>query len=255
MSQYYRGRRSKNIYDPNSSEPFVLSRSKIDSFLNCPRCFYIDRRLGVGTPPGYPFALNSAVDHLLKQEFDIYRAEGTKHPLLEKYNVDAKPAKREELDEWRENFKGVRYHHKPTNFIITGAIDDLWIDGKGDYVVVDYKATSKDEEIVELNKDWQDSYKWQMEIYQWLLRNNGLPVSDVGYFVYCNGRTDLKAFDGKIEFDVTLIPYKGSDDWIESVLYRAKETLDSDYLPKSSPECDFCLYRKEVDNVLKELDF
>ena len=85
MSEYYNSQRIKGLYDPKSSEPFKLSRSKIDLFLECPRCFYFDRRLGVGRPPGFPFALNSAVDHLLKLEFDIHRKDGTKHPLIEKY--------------------------------------------------------------------------------------------------------------------------------------------------------------------------
>ncbi|MEK7077575.1 MAG: hypothetical protein AAB928_00560, partial [Patescibacteria group bacterium] len=70
MSQYYNPRRSRNLFNPDSKTPFRLSRSKIDLFLNCPRCFYLDRRLGVAQPPGYPFALNSAVDKLLKKEFD-----------------------------------------------------------------------------------------------------------------------------------------------------------------------------------------
>jgi len=46
---------------------------------------------------------------------------------------------------------------------------------------------------VTLDAEWQDGYKRQMEIYQWLLRQNGLKVSDTGYFVYCNGKTDRKA--------------------------------------------------------------
>jgi CRISPR/Cas system-associated exonuclease Cas4 (RecB family) len=251
MSKYYQGKRSRNIYNPKDSEPFKISRSKIDLFLNCPYCFYMDRRLGVGTPPGFPFSLNSAVDKLLKQEFDIYRAKEERHPLLEKFGVDAIPAKRKEIDAWRENFVGVQFYHQPTNFIITGAIDDLWIDKNGKYIVVDYKSTSKDGEITELNEDWQDGYKRQMEIYQWLLRKNGLDVSDTGYFVYCNGKTDEIAFDGKIEFDINLIPYTGKDDWIESVLSEMKETLDSNEIPKSSPECDFCLYRREVEKAIK----
>ena len=61
MSQYYNSQRTKGLYTPNASEPFKLSRSKIDLFLSCPRCFYFDRKLGVGRPPGFPFALNSAV--------------------------------------------------------------------------------------------------------------------------------------------------------------------------------------------------
>lgn len=252
MSQYYNGKRTRNLYDSKSKEPFKISRSKIDLFLNCPLCFYIDRKLGVGTPPGFPFAINSAVDKLLKQEFDLHRKLQTKHPLLEKYGVDAVPAQRAEIDEWRENFKGVQFYHQPTNLIITGAIDDLWIDKNGEYIVVDYKATSKEEEITSLDKDWQDSYKRQMEVYQWLLRKNNLQVSNIGYFVYCNGRTDVQAFDGKIEFDVTLIPYNGNDLWVEDTIYKIKNVLDQEKPPESSLECDFCRYRREVEGVMKD---
>lgn len=71
MSQYYNPIRTRNLYDKNSKTLFRLSRSKIDLFLECPRCFYLDRKLGVARPPGFPFSLNSAVDKLLKKEFDI----------------------------------------------------------------------------------------------------------------------------------------------------------------------------------------
>ncbi len=250
MSEYYNSQRTKNLYNPNSAEAFKLSRSKLELFTDCPRCFYLDRRLGVGRPPGFPFALNSAVDCLLKKEFDIHRAKGEKHPLIEKYDVDARPVEHAELDIWRENFKGVQFLHKPTNLLITGAIDDLWINEKGEYIVVDYKSTSKDEEITELNKEWQDGYKRQMEIYQWLLRQNGLKVSDTGYFVYCNGCTDREVFDAKLEFDLTLIPYKGNDSWIEKTIKDAKNCLDSSSIPSANPDCDYCSYINAVKKVI-----
>jgi CRISPR/Cas system-associated exonuclease Cas4 (RecB family) len=242
MSHYYNSQRVKNLYNPNSSEPFKLSRSKIDLFSECPRCFYFDRKLGVNRPPGFPFALNSAVDVLLKQEFDIYRANGRKHPLIEKYGVDAQPVPHEDLDKWRNNFTGIQYLHRPTNLLLSGAIDDLWENSKGEYIVVDYKSTAKKEEITELNKDWQNSYKRQMEVYQWLLRRNGYKVSDTGYFVYCNGRADRKAFDGKLEFDVTLIPYDGDDSWVEKTITEIHNCLNSDRIPAADPDCDYCSY-------------
>ncbi len=252
MSEYYNGRRSRNIYNEIDKNPFKISRSKIDLFLDCPRCFYIDRKLGIGRPPGFPFAINSAVDKLLKKEFDFHRENKTKHPLLEKYDIDAIPAQREEIEEWRENFKGVQFYHEPTNFIITGAIDDLWINTKDEYIVVDYKATSKEEKITELNKKWQDSYKRQMEVYQWLLEKNGLVVSSVGYFVYCNGRTNVEKFDEKIEFDVTLIAYKGDSSWVEDTLFEIKKSLAQKNVPQASACCDYCLYREEVNKALLE---
>jgi len=248
MSQYYTSQRVKGLYDPKSSEPFKLSRSKIDLFLQCPRCFYYDRKLGVGRPPGFPFALNSAVDHLLKLEFDIHRANGTKHPLIEKYGVDARPVPHDDLDKWRHNFTGIQYLHAPTNLLVFGAIDDLWQNSKGEYIVVDYKATSKSEAITELNKEWHDGYKRQMEFYQWLLRQNGYNVSSTGYFVYCNGQMDRKAFDGKLEFDITLIPYTGNDSWVEKTIIEAHKCLNDDKIPEANSDCDYCSYIRTINS-------
>ncbi len=77
-------------------------------------------------------------------------------------------------------------------------------------MVVDYKATSSEEKPT-LDAEYRQSYKRQMEVYQWLLRQNGYKVSNTGYFVYANGRKDLAAFDGKLEFDVDLLSYTGED--------------------------------------------
>ncbi len=223
-----------------------MSRSKIDLSLECPRCFYYDCKLGVGRPPGFPFALNSAVDHLLKKEFDAHRANGTKHPLIEKYGVDARPVAHDDLEKWRHNLTGVQYLHQPTNFLVFGAIDDLWQSPNGEYIVVDYKATSKNEDITELNKDWQIGYKRQMEVYQWLLRRNGLKVSNTGCFVYCNGQTDRKVFDAKLEFNITLIPYTGNDSWVEKAIMDAHKCLNNDTIPASKPDCDYCRYVETI---------
>jgi len=249
MGTAYNPRRKRFLYDPASDKPYRVSRSKIDRFVECPRCFYIDRRLGTDRPPGFPFNINSAVDKLLKTEFDGHRAAATQHPLQAEYGLDAIPAAREELDEWRENFKGVQYHHGPTNLIITGAIDDLWVDSKGEYIVVDYKATAKKEPVTSLDAAWMDGYKRQMEIYQWLLRRNGLIVSDTGYFVYCTGRPDAAAFDAKIEFDVHLIPYEGDDSWVEQTIFDIHACLGQDRIPPPGRGCDYCGYVHAVNAV------
>jgi RecB family exonuclease len=164
------------------------------------------------------------------------------------YGIDAVPFVHKDLNKWRENFVGVQYTHPQTNFIITGAVDDIWINPHDELIVVDYKATSKDTEV-NIDAAWQDSYKRQMEIYQWLLRKNSFTVSDTGYFVYCNARKDARAFDGKLEFDIKLIPYTGNDGWIEDVLEDIKTTLDSDALPAPSVDCEYCAYREAARKV------
>jgi len=249
MSQYYNARRQKNIFDPASPQPFKVSRTKIDLFLECPRCFYLDRRLGVGRPPGFPFSLNSAVDRLLKKEFDVHRAKQTRHPLMKAYKIKAVPFQHDNMNVWRENFVGVQYLHEPTNLLIFGAVDDIWEGETGELFVVDYKATSKDGEVT-LDAEWQDGYKRQMEVYQWLLRHNGFEVSHTGYFVYCNGNADKEAFDGRLEFDIKLIPYVGNDLWIEKTLLKLNSCLRSDTLPDSSKECDYCAYRKGAQECI-----
>ena len=249
MSQYYTPKRLRNLYDPNSIESFRLSRSRIDNFINCPRCFYLDRRLGIAQPPGFPFSLNSAVDKLLKKEFDIHRAKGTRHPLMENYGVDAKPLAHEKIDEWRDSMRrGIRVQIAGTNVIVTGGVDDVWVNPEGEFIIVDYKATSKEEEVT-IDADWQIGYKRQMEIYQWLFRKNGYMVSDTGYFVYCNGNADREAFDARLEFDIKLIPYIGNDNWVEETIQKAIECLKNDVIPAPGADCDYCKYRKAVQAV------
>ena len=235
-------RRQRNIYTPGADKVVKISRTKIDDYIKCPRCFYIDRKLGINKPKTYPLSLNIAVDKLLKKEFDYYRERGTPHPIMQEYAVDAVPFQHEDLDIWRENFKGLQHYHKPTHFTLTGAIDDVWVDPAGNLIVVDYKATSK-EAAVGIDADWQNSYKRQMEFYQWLLRQRGFPVSRRGYFVYANGKTDRLAFDNKLDFDLTLHAYDGDDAWVEGTLRDIHRTLRGK-LPAATEHCEYCQYRE-----------
>ena len=251
MSQYYKSRRVRGLYEPNSKFPFRISRSKIDLFLNCPRCFYLDRRLGVGQPPGFPFSLNSAVDKLLKKEFDFHRAKSEAHPLMKNYKIDAIPLAHNLLNKWRDSLRGgIEFLHKETNLLITGGIDDIWVNPQGEFIIVDYKATSKESEV-NLDAEWQIGYKRQMEIYQWLFRQNGFTVSPTGYFVYCNGQTDKEAFDAKLEFTIKIIPYIGDDSWVDGVILSLKQVLDQDVVPEASSNCDYCAYNKAINEVIK----
>lgn len=237
----YRGR-----YDKKTAKPFRVSRSKIELYKQCPRCFWLDTRLGIKRPDGPPFNINKAIDELFKKEFDSYREKQKPHPLQLEFKIDAVPFQHEQLDEWRENFIGVQYHHTPTDLVVFGAIDDVWHNPTGELIVVDYKATSKSRDV-SIDSDWQIAYKRQIEVYQWLLRQNGFSVNDTGYFVYTNGRLDLDGFNDKLEFRTKVIPYTGSDDWVEPTLSDMKACLESDDMPRVGTAamggpCDFCSY-------------
>lgn len=248
MSDYYKPNRNPNWN--YGGQRWKLSRSKIDLFTQCPRCFYVDNKLGTARPPGFPFNLNSAVDTLFKKEFDIHRKAQTQHPIMVEYGLDVVPFQHKDIDEWRENFKGLRVNHEATGFTISGAVDDVWVGPKKELYVVDYKSTSKDSKIDALDQDWHIGYKRQMEVYQWLLRQNGFDVSNVGYFVYANARKEEELFDNRLEFETTLIAYEGDDSWVEPTLLNIKTCLDDPRVPKATEDCDYCRYREAAGKVL-----
>jgi CRISPR/Cas system-associated exonuclease Cas4 (RecB family) len=234
-------------YKPGQTAPFKVSRSKIELYMQCPRCFWLDVRLKIRRPDGPPFNINKAIDELFKKEFDGYRLKGEPHPLMVEYKVNAVPFTHAELDKWRETFVGVQALHEPTNLMVFGAVDDVWATSDGQLIVVDYKATAKEKDV-SLDSDWQISYKRQMEVYQWLLRQNGFTVSDTGYFVYTNGRLDLDGFFDRVEFRTKIIPYTGDDAWVGPTLKKMKQCMEGDMPGMGTAAmggpCDFCSYAR-----------
>lgn len=253
MAFGYKVRWEKSWYKKGQKEPHTLSRSKVELFTECRRCFWMDQRYGIGRPSSFPFTLNNAVDELFKKEFDILREKGEAHPLMKKYKIDAVPFKDERMEEWRDALKrGVKVHHEESNIILRGGVDDVWQNSKGELHVVDYKATAGKAEVT-LDDEWKNSYKRQVEIYQWLFRGNGFEVSPIAYFVYANGRNDKDSFDAMLEFDITILPHVGDDSWVSGTLIEMKNLLEEDAIPKASADCEYCEYRKVAGQKLMEL--
>jgi hypothetical protein len=220
-----------------------ISRSKVELFLDCPRCFWLDLKQGVKRPPGFPFTINNAIDYLLKGEFDVHREKGTRHPVMEKYAIDALPFPHEKLTQWRHNFTGVQFEDKKNDFLVYGAVDDLWVNPDGEVHVVDYKATGAKEHKI------QDAYRRQMEVYQWLLRKNGLEVSNTGYFVFARVNKDGGFGNGvaALDFDLFIESHTGDDSWVAQALHSARATLDMAKAPEATPTCEYCSYRRAAE--------
>ncbi|HRH55402.1 MAG TPA: PD-(D/E)XK nuclease family protein [Candidatus Paceibacterota bacterium] len=254
MADYKRYNPNRNSDWNYGGKKWRLSRSKIEYFVECPRCFYVDNKLGTARPKYPEFTLNKAVDQLFKKEFDVHRANASAHPLMTEYGINAVPYQHKSMDTWRENFEGVEYKDKETGFTISGAVDDVWVNPEGELIVVDYKATSKPGTIKTLDdSSWNEQYRRQMGVYQWLLRKNGFTVSPTGYFVYANASADNEAFDGKLEFEVTVVPCEGETDWIDAVLPKIKEVLESEAIPASGETCEYCAYREAAGKKLLAL--
>lgn len=242
------------LYKPGQSAPFRLSRSKLELFKSCSCCFWLDRIKGIARPSFPSFLINSAIDQILKREFDTYRVQQQPHPWMKQAKIAAVPLQHPDLEEWRKTFSGVKYRDPKTNFEIFGGVDDVWKDSKtGEFIVVDYKATAKDADITTLDPPggWHDSYRRQLEIYQWILAKCGHPVSSTAYFVYANGNTNQEVFShkpfkdkqGKLGFRVEIFPHQSEDlAWIDKLLPEIKSCLESPRPPARSPNCEHCRY-------------
>jgi hypothetical protein len=222
-----------------------FSRTKVEEFLKCARCFWLNVREGVPPPPGLPFSLNVAVDHLLKNEFDLFRVSQQVPSRLAREGLAFVPTAHPQIDEWRSNFKGVAAPRPDLGMELFGAIDDLWHDRNGTHYVVDYKATAKKDEV-SLDADWQSGYRRQVEFYQWLLRANGLTVSNDAYFVYANGIKDDAPFDDLLRFRTRILKYTGDDSWVERTLLDLRETLARTEPPTPAASCALCDYVRKV---------
>jgi len=230
-----------------------LSRSRWDNFIKCPKCFYLKEKHNINPPgqPGHP--INSRVDALLKEEFDILRKDGKPHPIFKEYNLNFIPYNKldpEVLAKYRNNFKGVEAKSKKTKYILFGSLDDLWFDLDTDEIVVlDYKATSnkKLEDYTTSTKHYHKSYLRQLDFYAYLLKLNDFKVHNIGYWLICNAADEnQKTFNKKVNFKTSILSYKLKTDYIEDTLVELEKCLEKKKLPQSGVDCDNCRWFNET---------
>jgi hypothetical protein len=232
-----------------------LSRSRWESFIKCPRCFYLKEKYDIEPPsqPGHP--INTRVDSLLKTEFDLLRKEEKAHEIFKEYNLNFIPYNKLDpkvLAKFRTNSKGVEAKSLKTEFILFGSLDDLWfnLDTK-EVVVLDYKTTSNKnlENYTTSTKHYHKSYRRQLDFYAHLLNLYKLPnlVHETAYWLICNAADENQTvFNNNLKFKTTLLPYKWNTDYIEDTLVDLERCLENDEIPVSGDDCDNCRWFKEV---------
>ena len=230
-----------------------ISRSGLKLFLECPRCFWLDTHHKIKRPPGYPFTLSIAVDHLVKKEFDKYRAEGHLPPVLKDYGIkDAKLYNGENLSEWRNNFKGISYFDEDLNANLYGAVDDVLEFSDGSLGVIDYKSSGAKEITI------YDDYQKQMDVYNYILKQNGYETYPEAFFVFYKvikeGET---GFANALKFTEEVRPVKVNTDWVGPTFEKAVALARQDKPPKEPPApgrsgngCDHCNF-VELANQLQ----
>lgn len=229
------------------SKMIKLSRSGVEKYLACKRCFVLNYKFSV-FPPSLPFTLNNAVDNLCKNEFDYYRKRKEPHPLFLEHKIDAIPFDHPKLNDWRSNFKGIRFINSADGYNFGGAIDDVWVKPDGQLIIADVKATAKNE--FNWKETWEKyeypkGYRRQLEMYQWLFRKNGFKVANEAFLVYFNGLKNEPMFNLSLKFELHLVRLECNDDWVEGKVKEASSLLASDVFPKASYTCDNCNYLRK----------
>ena len=171
--------RSSSIYIPHQAVVFRISRSKFTDFLNCRRCFYLDRVKGLVSPSTPGWTLNETTDLLLKKEFDLCRDKQTPHRMFQEFGLEnVVPFQHEAMDTWRDSLGGGLEHQiEGTNIILHGGIDDVWYDQReGKIIVVDYKSQANSRSVTPeayLANVYHQGYKIQLDVYAYLLLKMG----------------------------------------------------------------------------------
>lgn len=217
-----------------------ISRSKIELFIECPRCFWLEVKHNIKRPEKFPSShLGSKYDSLLKKLFDRYRKEKRKPEELEHLDFELYPDL-SKLNNWRRN---IMYYNSSHNIIYYGKIDDLLISKKFELIPLDFKTTlSREINIYE-------SYKRELEIYGYFLKKQGEILLDIGvlYFI----RIDINEKFDKIEERKILIIENLNYDKYDEILENLKETYFSLKEPAPNPQCEFCQRDFEIIKVYK----
>ena len=222
----------------------TLSRSQLDLFVKCPRCFWLRNRHGVKLPTTFPLALNNAMDQLLKAEFDEYRAAGTPPPILTEHGVGAKLfGDTEKLAEWRMNLRGMRWRDPKSGHTLFGAVDDVLEFPDESLAILDFKASGAKEATI------YPEYQLQMDVYTFLLQRLGYRTAPKAYFAFFMAVKD-DGFKGRLPFRGQLLDVTPEPDRVHDLFKRAVALAQSDDEPEHGAECDLCRWHAEASPFL-----
>jgi hypothetical protein len=275
-------KRHQGVFNPEHPAPYELSRGRVEKYLNCKACFWLEQLHGV-KPPEFPsFTINTTTDILLKRDADAVRGKSTL-PLWEEAGLGHMiPWEYENLGNWANSMQyGVSDSyfntiHDETNIKFGGGLDDVFLNTKTEQLhIVDYKSQaqgtrSPDNYQVKpssLNYPWKIGYKRQMDMYIWVARRKGFNVSGTGYFVYVDAQH--KDIDGMLtdddpsiawmKFNASIIPYEADTSWIDPTLIEIKNFLmNQTSCPEHTPKgdnftgCDVGRYLNEALEALQK---
>ena len=241
----------KKLYSCNSSRPFKLSRTKIDLFFECRRCFFLDQKFGIKRPHGAPLVLSNRIVDDFKKELNICRVEKNIHSKVKELNKNLIPISHNKLEEWKSSFKGASFLDDSTNLLVVGIIDDIWLDrstNKNHSVII--KSNSKKNQMSYENI-WPGYWR-QLSLYSYLLSKNLLPMSSTGILVFINTPTSMGQMENRKNFNLNIFEKILDFDWIQPTIKEISKTLNKETPPESSKKCKYCNYYYNIKKLTNE---
>ncbi|SVD31871.1 uncharacterized protein METZ01_LOCUS384725, partial [marine metagenome] len=98
-------KRHRGAFDPQHPAPYELSRSRVENYIKCRACFWLEQIHRV-KPPDFPsFTINTTTDILLKRDADAVRGKGTL-PIWEARGLGHMiPFEHAHLDNWTNSMQ------------------------------------------------------------------------------------------------------------------------------------------------------
>lgn len=218
----------------------IISASSLALFLECPRCFYLQVKEGIGRPKGIPMPLYNKMDLLIKDYFDKYRLKGELPPQLIN-KVEGKLFDNLELlKKWRFWKTGLNFKDKNADVTLVGALDDCLV-SENYFLPLDYKSKG------DIKEDSHIYHQTQLDIYTWLLDENGYPTKNVGYLVFF-APLEIKS-NNLIKFDIIPKKIETSKERAKEIFYKAVSLLKGS-VPKKHQECEYCRWVEDVHDIL-----
>jgi len=214
-----------------------ISPSGVGMLLECPKCLWLFANEGIKRPAGIFPSLPGGMDEIFKNYFDTYRIKGELPPEIEG-KVDGKLFEDlEKLKAWRDiNFgKGGFYAQFPdVDIEMRGAIDELLINDKGEYIPFDFKTRGYPTKF-----DTHEHYQHQLDLYTLLFEKNNLKSANYGYLLFFWPKKYSK---GVTSFETELVKMKVSPENGMKIINEVHEIITNP-MPPAHAECEFCLYR------------
>lgn len=209
----------------------ILSASSLNLFLDCPRCFWLDKNRGLKRPRA-PFpSIATGLDSVVKKYFDTYRGTGELPPILKE------EIKGRLIDILPKTFW---YNADDINASLQGKLDDCIVDEDGFYIALDHKTRASSPSCV------HEAFQFQLDVYTLLLKENNLKINNQAILVYYIPQAGI-LHDG--------FPFRAEVKKTETNPQRARKVFEEAVSllrhnePSSSSKCQYCNWVKELNAI------